>query len=78
MINRDDYESAKANGLEERFRGAEISRRISHIVPISDQIALIQDKDDKPEKYAKYQALRAQIKAEVDAEIEYIERSLRS
>lgn len=67
------YLLAKANGQVERFRSDEISRRICKEVPLSDQIAILMDKDTKPEKYKKYQALRIQKIAEVDALIEKIE-----
>ena len=75
FFNKENYELAKANGLEERFRGDEISHRIGLIVPISDQIALIQDKEKKPDKYEKYQALRTRIKNEVDADIARFENA---
>ena len=69
MITREDYIQAVANGLGKVVRDNEIAQRINAIVPISDQIAILMDKDSKPEKYTKQQALRARIIAEVDAEI---------
>ena len=69
MIDKNKYILAKANGLEERFRGDEISRRIAKKYPLSAQIALLMDKDEKPEEWATYQAFRERVKAEVDAEI---------
>lgn len=63
---------AKKNGLLERFRGDEISRRITKEVPLSAQIAMLWDGNTKPEEKEAYQALRSKIKAEVDAEIEAI------
>ena len=74
-IDRDKYLLAKQNGLLERFRGDEISRRIAKEYPLSAQIALIMDKDAKPEEWEAYQAFRSKVKAGVDAEIETIERS---
>lgn len=69
MFNKEDYLQAKANGLEDRFRGDEISNRIGLEVPLSEQIAILMDKDKKPKKYAKYQSIRERVIAEVDAEI---------
>lgn len=67
MFNKDDYEHAKINGLTDRFRGDEISRRIGLEVPLSDQIAILADRDTKPDKFEKYQTIRKRIIAEVDA-----------
>lgn len=70
---KDKYIEAKANGLEDRLRGDEISRRIAVEYPLSAQIALLMDKDSKPVEYAEYQAYRAKVKAEVDADIAEVE-----
>ena len=63
------YLLAKKNGKAERFRGSEISRRISKVYPLSDQIALLMDKDEKPTEWEAYQEFRAKVKADVDKEI---------
>jgi hypothetical protein len=68
-MNKENYLLAKANGLADRFRSDEISHRIGLEVPLSDQIAILADKDEKPDKFAKYQTIRKRIIAEVDAEI---------
>ena len=68
-MNIDDYRSAKKNGLEERYRDDEISHRITSEVSLSEQIAILADRDTKPEKFKRYQELRAQKIQEVDAEI---------
>jgi hypothetical protein len=68
-MNRENYLLAKANGLEARFRGDEISKEIAKDVPMSEQIAILMDRDTKPEKFAKYQQLRAEAKERVDAKI---------
>ena len=70
------YLLAKANGLVERFRGDEISRRIAVEYPLSSQIALLMDKDDKPEEWEAYQAFREQVKKDVDATINELEASI--
>ena len=69
MIDKNKYLLAKANGVAETFRGDEISRRICAKYPFSAQIALLMDKDDKPEEWEEYQAFRESIKAEVDEEL---------
>ena len=76
MIDREKYLLAKANGLEERFRGDEISRRIAQEYPLSAQIALLMDKDDKPDEWTQYQEFRSKIKSEVDAEIAGIDKDI--
>lgn len=68
-IEKDKFLLAEKNGLLDRFRGDEISRRIAEEYPLSAQIALLMDKDVKPEEWESYQAFRNKIKAEVDIEI---------
>lgn len=76
MIDRNKYILAKANGLEDRFRSDEISRRIAKKVPLSEQIAVLMDQDSKPAKYAAYQEFRRRVIDEVDAEIAVLEDEL--
>lgn len=73
MIDRDNYLTDKKNGLLERLRGDEISRRIAKEYPLSAQIALLMDKDIKWREWDEYQAFRSKVKAEVDAEFEQME-----
>ena len=66
----ENYILAKANLMEKIFIGDEISYRISCAgYPISSQIALLMDEDEKPEEIAIYKAIRAEIKAQVKAEV---------
>lgn len=76
MIEKDKYLLAKKNGLLERLRGDEISRRIAKEYPLSAQIALLMDKEAKPQEWEEYQAFRINVKAEVDAEFTKIEREV--
>jgi hypothetical protein len=69
LFTKENYECAKKNDDLERFRGDKISRRIAKVYPLSAQIALLMDKDEKPEEWEAYQAFREKVKAEVDAEI---------
>ena len=75
-MDKEKYSLAKANGLVERFRGDEISRRIAVEYPLSSQIALLMDKDDKPEEWEAYQAFRERVKKDVDADINELEASM--
>ena len=72
-MDREKYLLAKKNGLVERFRGDEISKRICQKYPFSAQIALLADKDYKYSEWADFQAFRSQVKAEVDSEIAELE-----
>lgn len=67
IFTKENYELAKMTGDADRLRGDEISRRIGLEVPLSEQIAILMDRDTKPDKYAKYQSVRARAIAEVDA-----------
>ena len=69
MKFKERYLIAKKNGLLERFRGDEISRRIAKEYPLSAQIALVMDKDEKPEEWRAYQEYRARVKEEVDRKL---------
>lgn len=72
---KERYLLAKKNGEVEKFRGDEISKRIAVKYPLSAQIALLMDKDLKYDEWVAYQTFRAQVKAEVDAEIAALEYS---
>lgn len=69
LFNKENYKLAKKNNEIDRFRGDEISRRISKEYPLNAQIALLMDKDLKYNEWVEYQAFRAKVKQEVDDEI---------
>ena len=73
-MNKHKYLLAKKNGLHELYRGDAISRKIAKKYPLSAQIALLMDKDKKPEEWAAYQEYRAKVKAKVDAKIAMFEQ----
>lgn len=73
MITKAEYELAKKNGKLEKLRSDEISRRISAKYSFSNQIAILMDKDTKPDEWDAYQEFRATVKAEVDKEFAEIE-----
>ncbi|MBP3573854.1 MAG: hypothetical protein J6J71_04530 [Prevotella sp.] len=76
MLNKENYEIAKKNGVVDRFRGDEISRRIAKEYPLSAQIALLMDKDLKYAEWQQYQAFRQEVKNAVDEEIAAIEAEI--
>lgn len=75
-MDKTKYLLAKKNGIVEKFRGDEISRRISKQYPLSSQIAILMDKETKPSEWYAYQEFRSKVKAEVDKEISEIEATL--
>lgn len=73
-MDKQKYLIHKASGTLDLYRGDEISRRLrAEGYPLSAQIAILFDKDIKPAEYRTYQAVRARIKAEVDAELAQLE-----
>lgn len=85
-MDKEKYLLAKANGLEEQFRGDEIANEIRKFIPPNDQQALqthmINDLiNNLPlshlDEWNKYQAARIAAIAKVDGEIEEIEKNLK-
>lgn len=90
MIDRNKYILAKVNGLEDAFRGDEISKRISNDNKEDEgyapnaQIALAMNviKDllngtqEHLSEFQAYEARRERIKREVDEEIAEIEKTI--
>ena len=69
-FTKSNYELAKKNNDIDRFRGDEISYRISQVFPLSAQIAILMDAETKPYRKAEYEVFREEIKQWVDADIE--------
>lgn len=65
-INKITYESHKAAGTLKRYRDSLIEIEMGKKYTPGAEIALINDKDIKPDEYAEYQAYRAECKAKVD------------
>ena len=72
-MDKAKYLIAKKNGKLEKLRSDEIARRISARYSLNDQIAVLMDKDVKPNEWNVYQAFRANVKAEVDREFKEFE-----
>lgn len=90
MIDRNKYILAKANGLEEDFRGDEISKRIANSNKKDDRYApnaqialamnvikdLLNGTQEHLSEFQAYEARRERIKREVDEEIAEIEKTI--
>ena len=75
IFNKENYDLAKMNGDLELFRSDEISHRIEKRgYPLSSQVALLMDAEEKPEELSVYKAVRKEVKAEVDEEIKLFEK----
>ena len=68
-MDKRKWELAKKNGLERQYRADEIAKGVGVEYSINDQIALLFDKDTKPDEVATYQQKRAKVKEEIDAKI---------
>ena len=77
-FTKENYDLANKNNDLDRFRGDEISRRVGTEVPSNDQQALQTNMIDDMinglpfshlDEWNKYQAVRARVKQEVDAEM---------
>ena len=74
QIDKVKYQIHKASGTLERYRGQLIANELSHRgYDINYQIAIGFDKDLKPEEYARYQNVRTEVKAQVDAQFAEME-----
>jgi hypothetical protein len=68
-MDKTRYQIHKRCGTLERLRGDEISRLIAKTYPLSTQIALLMDKDMKPEEFKEYLKFREECKGAVDLEL---------
>ena len=61
---------ANANGVLDKLMETEINKRIRQKYTISNELAILRQRDTKPEEFDQYNAFVEGIKAEVKAEIE--------
>jgi hypothetical protein len=61
---------AERDGQLERVKSLAIENRIREKYSISDEFAILRQRDRKPKEFAEYDAFVEQVKAEVNAEIE--------
>ena len=82
MTKKYRFDLAEKHGTLEYFKSLAIENRIRERYSISDELAILRQRDTKPEEFAEYNAFAEQAKAEVNAEIErqrkvYKERGVR-
>lgn len=71
------YKIHKASGTLHRYRSDLIAARLKNKgYYLNDQVAILMDRDKKPDEFEAYQAVRARIKAELDKEFEALENTL--
>lgn len=76
-VDKIAYQTYKASGKLERYRGQLIANELNYRgYDINYQIAIGFDKEEKPEEYAAYQAVRAEVKEYIDVLFEQMERSI--
>ena len=63
--------------IEEQYK-MEVVRRINEVYSIDDQLAILFNKDTKPNDYADYQLFRQSTKAGVGKELNYVKKELNS
>jgi hypothetical protein len=74
-VDKAKYEIHKAAGTLDRYRGILIASELDHRgYDINYQIAITMDRDTKPEEYARYQEIREEVKAYIDAQIAEIDQ----
>lgn len=61
---------AEQYGKLERVKSRAIEELIRERYSVSDELAILRQRDTKPEEFAEYNAFVEQVKAEVNAEIE--------
>lgn len=61
---------ANANGVLDKLMETEINKRIRQKYTISNELAILRQRDTKPEEFAEYNSFVEGVKAEVKAEVE--------
>ena len=60
---------AKLNGTTDALYAQEVERRIRKKYTLSQEMAILRQRDTKPEEFAEYNAYAEQCKAEAKAEV---------
>lgn len=63
---------ANANGVLDKLMETEINKRIREVYTVSNELAILRQRDTKPEEFEQYNAFVEGVKAEVKAEIEAV------
>lgn len=68
-MNANKIELAKKNGTIDKIYNRIVDEKIRAKYPLSAQIAIIRQKEEKPEEFYEFYAFAEQCKAEVKAEL---------
>ena len=63
------FYAAKKDGKLDQVKGRAIEERIRERYSVSDELAILRQRDRKPEEFAEYDAFVEQVKADVASEI---------
>ena len=74
-MKRYNFKGAERRGFLETARKNAIVDRIRDRYSIEDELALLRQRDTKPEEFAEYNAFVEQIKADVNAECEKVKEN---
>ena len=67
IYNEIERRLLQKNGRSEEIRAVEINRRIRRRYTVSAELALLRQREEKPEEFAAYHTYAEACKAEVDA-----------
>ena len=76
IVDRVKYLIHKESGTLDRFRGDLVGQLLGRKYTLNDQIALLRQKDDKPDEYAKFTAYADSCVDAVDEAFAKIEATL--
>ena len=69
MYTKQQIELAKKNGTIEDIKGDMVDALIRERYPLSEELALLRQRDDKPEEFAAFNAYAEECKAKVNARL---------
>lgn len=73
MLSVIQIKLAKLNGVEAEVRGQEIDKRIRQKYPLSAELSIQRQREQKPEQFAEYHAYCQAVKAQVKAQFAAVE-----
>jgi hypothetical protein len=71
-MTKSEIKLSKLNGIADEAMGVEIDRRIRQKYSLSNELAILRQRDKNPEEFAEYDAFAEQCKAEVKAEFDAV------
>ena len=60
---------AKLNDVTDKVYGQEVNKRIRKRYTVTDEIAILRQRDEKPDEFAEYNAFVEECKQEAKAEV---------